>query len=732
MDKRGLKGKFTKTYISAFVTIALLISAAYVYSAITHYDQALGPQVINKSGKQRMLSQRIALLHELLVSPKRLSIEERQTIQRELRFRAQEFLINHEMITGFQPIDGRLHDLSPSLKQYYFGEGYSLDQRVRDYAQAALAVSDMTPLQLINQERHSIGQVTAILNQLDVAVRMFEDELKASFERQQRADLLFWLAINACLIVCFIVFFKPLEKLMLSQAELKNSSAKPDRSANSRNRQIRSEYVAKLSHEFRTPMNAIIGTLELLPNMQEKQDVLTKRGERACYRLLRLTNNLLDILDDEQQNQLPPRVPFDLIRLLDDAISPISAVARDKSLDLYVNCQQTLPHYVEGYPSAISKALENILDNAVKFTEKGEISVSIGVSVENKQIKLTVEVTDSGIGMRANDTTIIFERFTQVYSGPRYRYSGAGVGLAVAKEQVSPIGGTIRVVSDIGAGSTFTLEVPLYPSNITSLDISQTVSGKFAVIDDIEISRLHLENLIKTEGYSVDIFESAAEFLSKKDQIPGYLGIFTDYFMPGINGVELAEAINAMFSGKAPPVILLSATPDIANIVALSDAKVWQTFVKPLDINRFIDSLHQVSSRNKHPILSKKDASVLIVEDEPINAEIIQHMVNNLGYKTTHVSDGEDAINLCSTSSFDVILMDISLPDVSGIEVARILREKGITTPIVAVTAHGYESDKLETKQAGMRYHLVKPVSYQELKNTLSLSISLEHVIKAS
>lgn len=719
---------FTKTYVSALAGIALLIAIAFSYSLFIHQEQTLSPSIINKSGMQRMLSQRIALLYELLVSSNRLTNEQRQSIQRELRFRAQEFLINHEMITGSQPIEGEIHSLSPALSDYYFGADNPLDTRVRAYATDALLVSDMTPLELANQERKSVSEITTILNQLDTAVSMFEDELIASIESQKRADIFFWTLINVCLVLLGIALFRPLARRLFYTEEevVDDSPLGKERLRKIRARQIRSEYVAKLSHEFRTPMNAIIGTLELLPNLQEKQSLLTKRAERACYQMLRLTNNLLDILDEEQHHQPPPRVPFDLIRLLDDTISPMSAVARDKSLDLFVSCKRTLPHYVEGYPSAIAKAIENVLDNAVKFTTKGEISVSVDISVEDKRLRLSIDVTDSGIGMRPSDVSIIFERFTQVYIGPKYRYSGAGVGLAVAKEQLSVIGGTITAVSDLGAGSTFSIKVPVYPSAISTIDQHAPPQGKFAVIDDIEISRLHLQNLIKTEGFSVDIYKSAAEFLSQKDAITDYLGIFTDYFMPGIDGVELAEAVSAMYGTKAPPVVLLSATPDIANIVALSDAQVWQTFVKPLDINRFIDSLHQLSSREKQIAVSKLNSDILIVEDEPVNAEIMVHMVTNLGYKATHVSDGEDAINLCSTTSFSVILMDISLPDVSGIEVARILREKGVTTPIVAVTAHSYESDKLETRQAGMRYHLVKPVSYQELKNTLSLSISID------
>jgi CheY-like chemotaxis protein len=193
--------------------------------------------------------------------------------------------------------------------------------------------------------------------------------------------------------------------------------------------------------------------------------------------------------------------------------------------------------------------------------------------------------------------------------------------------------------------------------------------------------------------------------------------------MPGMTGLELVKTLSAIYGKRMPPVIVLSATPDIASIISNSDLPIYQSFVKPIDKQRLIDALENVTiNKSRAPMVMKK-ASILVVEDEPINAEMVEHMLRCMGHTVTVCYNGDDAIISANEKAFDCVLLDINLPDMNGLEVAKILRERHPQMPIIALTANAQRDDKEASRHAGIRYHLVKPVTFQELKNTLNLTI---------
>ena len=190
-----------------------------------------------------------------------------------------------------------------------------------------------------------------------------------------------------------------------------------------------------------------------------------------------------------------------------------------------------------------------------------------------------------------------------------------------------------------------------------------------------------------------------------------------------MNGLELVRTLKAIFGERVPPVIVLSATPDIANIIANSELPIYQSFVKPIDRNRFVDALHHLTASNARVVETTKKANVLLVEDEPINAEMVEYMLQCMGHEVTVSYTGDDAIIRVSENAFDCVLLDINLQDMNGLEVAKIMKEGHPDLPIIALTANAHRSDKEASLQAGIRYHLVKPVTFQELKNTLRLAL---------
>ncbi len=482
------------------------------------------------------------------------------------------------------------------------------------------------------------------------------------------------------------------------------------------------EFLQLISHEFRAPISAIISALELIPNMEEQRSRLIQQAEQSSYRLLNLTNNLADVLSNYSEDDLHFS-EVDLISLLDECISPFSVRLKDKKIEFNMHCSHSVPHFAETDPVALSKVVVNILDNAVKFTANGLIDVTVTTLVKNQGIFLVIIISDTGIGIDETTQKRMFERFYRGEHSTGQRFPGAGIGLSVAKRSIDKLGGALQVTSTVGVGSEFKILLPLKPVDELPVTNATPSNAIFAVVDDLEISRLHLQSIITKEGFSARTFSSGANLLNLHEEILQFSGIIADLYMPGMNGLELVKTLQAIFGERVPPVIVLSATPDIANIIANSELPIYQSFVKPIDRNRFVDALHHLTASNAKTIESSKKANVLVVEDEPINAEMVEYMLQCMGHEVTVSYTGDDAISRVNENAFDCVLLDINLPDINGLEVAKIMKEGHPDLPIIALTANAHRNDKEASLRAGVRYHLVKPVTFQELKNTLRLAL---------
>lgn len=482
------------------------------------------------------------------------------------------------------------------------------------------------------------------------------------------------------------------------------------------------EFVQLISQEFRAPISAIISALELIPNLEEQRARLIRQAEQSSYRLLNLTNNLTEILATHVDEDIELS-KVDLISLLDECISPFSVQIKDKKVDFNMHCSHSVPHFINSDPSAIAKVIVNILDNAVKFTSSGLIDIAVTTEIKNKAIYLVVITSDTGIGIDEVTKAKMFDRFYRGEHSGSHRFPGAGIGLSVAKRNLDKLNGAIEVSSTVGIGSEFKVYIPVDPIEDTSTTVTATTSARFAIVDDLEISRLHLQSIITNQGYSARTFASGTELINLHDDVLQFTAIIADLYMPGMSGLELVKTLNAIYGERIPPVIVLSATPDIANIVANSDLPAYQSFVKPIDKERFIDCIRQIAQQKQKVLDRERNANILIVEDEPINAEMVQYMLETMGHSVTVCYTGEEAIQSIGENQFDCVLLDINLPDINGLEVAKIIGERLPTLPIVALTANAHRSDKAASLAAGLRYHLVKPVTYQELKNTLKLAL---------
>ena len=329
----AIKGKIRRTYILAACAIALLMTIYFAWTQQYLVSTQIQPKVINIAGKQRMLSQRIAFLQTLLVQES--EPQEKNQLKNELIARTSEFLRSHEVLVGRQSLSGQFTHLSPELELLYFGNGNNLDIKVLNYGEHAMQLASASTAPSQELTPVDITEASALLAELDKAVQLFENQLSAELRFNQLMLMAVWFITMVLSLLIILFLFRPLRNMVLEQFEAVQVTRKDmltEREHTTRIVSSNEELLISLSHEFRTPVASIIGALELLPNSQGKQARLISKAEHACYRLLLLTNNLIDSLPVTSADDEAPAEDFDLIRLLDDAYS-----------EFIYNCQQKKP-----------------------------------------------------------------------------------------------------------------------------------------------------------------------------------------------------------------------------------------------------------------------------------------------------------------------------------------------------------------------------------------------------
>ncbi|WP_218352391.1 hybrid sensor histidine kinase/response regulator [Alteromonas lipotrueiana] len=713
----------TRTYwYGASLVIALIGIVFIIYQYQLSNQQSIS-SVLSVARQQPLLVQRIGLLENLLQDTQ--DANEQTRLQRELRQKVDVLTDNHQQLIA-DPAGLLKHIDALTHESHFFGGPQSLDGQLQLFAERGRRIAEQSDGNLSFQPI-SYAALSELTRRVEKTVNLLTTEQYIALTKQQRTTQLLFILLALGLLGGLLWLFYPLRKLLLEQhnnvLEANYHAAQQQQLA--REASIaKHEFLMRMSHEFRTPIASMLGAIELLPNMPEKQVDLIANANEAAHQLLSLTNNLIDTLGSTELKEELPDQPFDLIRLIDECVSMYSYQCKKKNLELHCEEGDLLPQYVQGAPQALAKSIKNLLDNAVKFTDSGSVTVAMTMtSINQSNGVLGITICDTGAGISKNEKEAIFQPFYRGKLAHHNNSPGAGVGLGVARQHLQANNGDLTLLSTSVSGSCFELKLPLQIVTDRYQVTPTPHQAKFAVIDDIAISRQHLTNLIESQGFNVDSFVDGNALLEQQVDITQYKALIVDYFMPALSGIELSSLLRDTFDDKLPPIIFVSATPDIANLVHGFDLPIWQTFVKPVDRNRFVDTLHHLANDGILSGVEQRKANILVVEDEPINQEIMKDMVENLGYKCWLASTAQVALEATLKKRFDVILMDINLPDKSGLELAEQILTSGTTTPMVAVTANAYETDREASRMAGIRYHLVKPVAYQELRHTLKQAL---------
>lgn len=493
----------------------------------------------------------------------------------------------------------------------------------------------------------------------------------------------------------------------------------------------KAEFLANMSHEIRTPMNAVIGLAHLMLNtsLTPKQNDYIERIQGAGQMLLGLINDILDFSKIEAGQMQIESIDFSLDDVLGKVTSIIQARAQEKGLEVQYIVDPDVPPNLVGDPLRLAQILINLLGNAIKFTPHGSISTYFNAQPQNENyIDLEVIVQDTGIGMSAAQLEKLFQAFSQADNSITRKYGGTGLGLTICKRLTELMGGQIHVSSEPDKGSTFSFSLRLGVAKATVATAAGPSLQHALVVDDNPLARAVLARLLEKAGCqtsTADSGEQALGMLVENSAAP-FDCVTIDLNMPGMNGLELAENIRRLAIKPTPRLILVTAsnTHEIENTGRLGS--IDSVIHKPVTAKQ-IARLLASSDKNRHSNLPAanplSDTHILLVEDIPTNQLIASEILESLGATVEVADNGRIALDLLAQEDkhFDIVLMDIQMPEMDGFEATHRIRGAGKypDLPIIAMTAHAFEEEKKRCEEAGMNDFLSKPIDPVLLEQVL-------------